>query len=536
MKLGVTETINQLIPSQMDVEPGQIFLGLILDTLSGRTPLYRLENFFEQQDTELLLSKDVSSACFADHNVARVMDKAYEVGSMKIFSEFARKGVKIFGVNTQHVSFDTTSVNVFGDHEYSSEDDNESPFRITYGYSKDHRPDLKQFLISMLCVDRNVPIFGKIEDGNRSDKTINNDILSSVSKHMSKYGLEPGAFIYIADSAMVGEKNLKTIGDKILFISRLPATYNECGRVIKDAVDIDEWNTLGALAITKPTKKRPVTNYKAFESEVTLYDKVYRATVIHSSANDRRRMKRIDRELEKEFKNIESHCKVLAKEEFYCLPDAQNIVNQLQGLKLKYYRVKAEVKELPKYKRGRPKGGIRQIREMRYVVEIGIEENKKAVERFREEAGCFVLINNIPKDGERSYDSYDILKAYKDQHGIEQNFRFLKDPAIVNGIFLKKPERIEVLGLILLLSLLIWRMIEYSMRQYVVKTGCDLPGWERKRTERPTSFMLLTKFYGVMIIKYGNKRILNKPLTKQQKEYLFALGISQDDFINPRRI
>ena len=102
---------------------------------------------------------------------------------------------------------------------------------------------------------------------------------------------------------------------------------------------------------------------------------------------------------------------------------------------------------------------------------------------------------------------------------------------IVNGIFLKKAERIEVLGLVLLLSLLLWRLIEYSMRQYVEKTNNDLPGWEKRRTQRPTSFMLLTKFSGVIIVKIGNHRQLNKPLSTQQKEYLAALGLKEDIFL-----
>jgi len=55
----------------------------------------------------------------------------------------------------------------------------------------------------MLCVDRSVPVFGKTEDGNGSDKTINNEILTGISKRMASHGLEQGAFIYIADSAMV---------------------------------------------------------------------------------------------------------------------------------------------------------------------------------------------------------------------------------------------------------------------------------------------------------------------------------------------
>jgi hypothetical protein len=47
------------------------------------------------------------------------------------------------------------------------------PFRITHGYSKDKGPDLKQFVLSMLCVDRAVPMRGKLEDGNALDKMLN---------------------------------------------------------------------------------------------------------------------------------------------------------------------------------------------------------------------------------------------------------------------------------------------------------------------------------------------------------------------------
>jgi len=67
-----------------------------------------------------------------------------------------------------------------------------------------------------------------------------------------------------------------------------------------------------------------------------------------------------------------------------------------------------------------------------------------------------------------------LLEAYKGQSGVENNFRFLKDPLIVNDLFLKKPERIEALGLIFLLSLLVWNLMERSMRKHVEKTGKQL--------------------------------------------------------------
>jgi hypothetical protein len=39
-KIGVVEVINQLVPTEMGIDPGTIVLGMILDTLSGRSPLY----------------------------------------------------------------------------------------------------------------------------------------------------------------------------------------------------------------------------------------------------------------------------------------------------------------------------------------------------------------------------------------------------------------------------------------------------------------------------------------------------------------
>ena len=534
VKMGLVDIINQLIPSKMDVEPGIIFLGMVMDTLSGRTPFYRLDEFFQDQDTELLLGKRISSDSFCDYNVGRVLDKAYEIGSIKIFTAIAKNAVDIFDVNTRHVSFDTTSVSVFGDYDLYS-DENQSPsLTITYGHSKNHRPDLKQFLVSMLCVDRNVPIFGKTEDGNGSDKTINNEILSSISKRMAVHGLEPEAFIYIADSAMVTKKNLLTIGDSTLFISRLPASYNECLRVIKEAIGKDQWQDLGVLSATKPTDKRPAAYYKAYESEVNIHNKKYRAVVIHSSAHDKRRQKRIERELNAELKSLNHQCKQAVQKDFYCLADALAAKEELGKTKAKYYIVNPEVEERPKYKSGRPKGGVRKIKEMLYGLSVTVVKDDQAVSELREEAGCFVMITNVPQKGEDSYDSKAILKAYKDQYGIEQNFGFLKDPVIVNSIFLKKPERIEVLGLVLLLSLLVWRLIEREMRQYIEREKRDLPGWKKRRTTRPTTFMLTTKFQGVMIIKVGNIRKLNKPLTEQQGEYLLALNVNPDVFVNPR--
>jgi len=75
-------------------------------------------------------------------------------------------------------------------------------------------------------VDRAVPIWGKPEDGNASDKTLNTTLLSEIAQLLAHHGVAPGAYIYIADAALVTEDNLAALGDT-LFITRLPATYSE---------------------------------------------------------------------------------------------------------------------------------------------------------------------------------------------------------------------------------------------------------------------------------------------------------------------
>ena len=71
-KIGLVEVINQLVSTEMAIDPGTIVLGMILDTLSGRSPLYRLEEFLTHHDTTLLLGKAVAPSACDDDTVGRV--------------------------------------------------------------------------------------------------------------------------------------------------------------------------------------------------------------------------------------------------------------------------------------------------------------------------------------------------------------------------------------------------------------------------------------------------------------------------------
>jgi transposase len=531
-KIKLVETLDTLVDSQMELAPGVTVMAMVLDTLSGRTPLYRLEEFFQEKDTELILGQDVSPALFCDYNLGRVLDKIYETGTQKIFSQIAHNAIGVFDVDPRRLHFDTTSISVFGDYDFI-----DPPLKITYGHSKDKRPDLKQFLISMLCVDRNIPIIGTTEDGNASDKTLNNELLGGISKHMARHGLSPGAFVYVADSAFVTPGNLQKAQDNhVKFVTRLPATYKECGRAMAEAVAADNWIDFGKLNQTPATLKRPAAYYRGYETLVELYGQPYRAIVVHSSAHDKRRHKRIDRLLVQKRKELEENCKKINSGPFYCRADAQVAADKIiKAACGSYHCVQYEINKIAKYPRGRPtKQKPRTPLGYEYLLDIKIDADSNALSALRLEAGCFVLICNLSSDRQRSqWTAAALLELYKNQSGIEQNFGFLKDPVIVNSIFLKKPTRIEVLGLILLIALLIWRLMERCMRHHLDKTGTEITGWKKRPTKRPTSFMMTTKFLSILVAKSGSQRQLVKPLKSVQLEFLQALNVNPEVFIKP---
>src|ERR687886_171860 len=140
----------------------------------------------------------------------------------------------------------------------------------------------------------------------------------------------PGAYIYVADAALVTEDNLAALGDT-LFIPRLPATYNECGRLIAEAVAHNTWEDVGVLAHTKPSKQRPVTSYKAYEGEVTLYGAAYRAVVVHSSAQDKRRQQRLARDLQASSSTMQATVRPAEQQEYFCRADAEAAAARLRA-------------------------------------------------------------------------------------------------------------------------------------------------------------------------------------------------------------
>ena len=135
------------------------------------------------------------------------------------------------------------------------------------------RPDLKQCVLSSLCVDRASPMWGKFEDGNASDKTLNTPLLPEIAHNLARHGVLSGAYLYIADAAVVSEDNLAAL-QRILFITHLPATYCTSSRPVVQA-------PLPGIAGLQPASRSHAGAWRSQENAQAL---LWRFTMLRADA------------------------------------------------------------------------------------------------------------------------------------------------------------------------------------------------------------------------------------------------------------
>ena len=530
-RLGLIDIINDSIPCNTDIDIGTLVTGMICDALSGRSPLYKVEEFIASQDTELLFGTTVNPHSFNDDALGRALDRIHAKGTLQLFTEVSLKAATVFNVDTRHCSFDTTSVNIWGDYD-NSLPGKKAP-HITYGYSKDKRGDLKQFMVGMLCAEGNIPISGKMQDGNSSDEKLNNEELQRISRLLKPLEQHIGDFIYVADCKLVTAENLKQLGD-MYFISRFPATYKEHDRIIAQAIEAGQWEEHGVLAETpSPSKKCQRATYKAQESQVNIEGKDYRAIVIQTDHLDKRRTHSIERKRLKEKSLREKTIKAAEKKTYHCPLDAAKALESLISKgKAAFWNLTGSVEETSIHAPGRaPANGQRKVIGTRYHHRLQLEENTDYHQQKLTRAGCFVMITNTAID---KMSPREVLKTYKQQYGVEKNFSFLKEPLIANDTFLKNPSRIDALVFILLLSLMIWNLMQRELRNSGQVRAGELQDLNKRPTERPTSYLMMSQLSGASIIKYANQRFLPRNgLRPQGLNYLKALGFDETIYTTP---
>jgi transposase len=146
------------------VSAGQVVKAMIINCMGFVTaPLYLFSEFFRGKATEHLIGEGIKAEYLNDSRLGRVLEQLYEYGVSLLFIKIALVMVERFGIKVSSGHIDGTSISVEGKYIQSEEKQKESsaekeeedepvPIRINHGYSRDHRPDLKQFTLSLLVL------------------------------------------------------------------------------------------------------------------------------------------------------------------------------------------------------------------------------------------------------------------------------------------------------------------------------------------------------------------------------------------------
>lgn len=518
--IGIVEIINELIGVEKDekVNAGQVVKAMIINGLGFVSkPLYMFPEYFETIACEHLIGTGVKPEYLNDDKLGRVMDKLFIKGLDTIFFIIAVKAAQKFGVSLSTSHLDSSSMHVHGQYNASlpevifesqkignnqelEEIAVKSPkeITITYGYSRDHRPDLKQFIIEMICSgDGDIPIFLKLASGNQADSSCFGQIAVEYHKQ-----LEVNSLI-VADSALYTESNLKMMSD-LQWLCRVPLSIKVAKSLISTIPEsefID--STIPGYKLVSKTE-----NYAGIEQ---------RWLVVQSQERRESDLRKLTQKITKAESKAVLDLKKLSQERFACEADAIKALSKL-STQFKYHQIN-ESKVTPAKSNKKD-----SLNEISYQISATVCQDESKINTELLSAGRFIIATNVLDSQELSDDS--MLREYKAQQSCERGFGFLKDPLFfADSIFLKSPERIESMGMIMGLCLLVYTLAQRQIRNALKESKSTIKNQLGKATNSPTLRWIFQCFHCIHLITLNQE----EHISNWNKDRDFILRLLPDD-------
>ncbi|QEI43553.1 transposase from family IS1634 (plasmid) [Dolichospermum sp. UHCC 0315A] len=518
--IGIVEIINELIGVEKDekVNAGQVVKAMIINGLGFVSkPLYMFPKYFETIACEHLIGAGVKPEYLNDDKLGRVMDKLFIKGLDTIFFIIALKAAQKFGVSLLTSHLDSSSMHVHGQYNTSlpfvifesqkvgnnqelEELAVKSPkeITITYGYSRDHRPDLKQFIIEMICSgDGDIPIFLKLASGNQADSSCFGKIAVEYHKQ-----LEVNSLI-VADCALYTESNLKMMSD-LQWLCRVPLSIKAAKTLISTLAESE------FIDSTIPGYKlaSKIQNYAGIEQ---------RWLVVQSQERKESDLHKLTQKITKAESKAVQDLKKLSQERFACVADAIKALSKLSK-QFKYHQIHESTVTQVKSNKKDTSG------EISYQISATVSQDESKINTELLSAGRFIIATNVLDSQELSNDS--MLREYKAQQSCERGFGFLKDPLFfADSIFLKSPERIESLGMIMGLCLLVYTLAQRHIRNALLESKSTIKNQLGKATNRPTLRWIFQCFQCIHLVTLNQE----KHISNWNKDRDFILSLLPDD-------
>lgn len=516
--LGIAEKINKRIGKTDDrrvVSTGKAIVAMILNGLGfTNRRLYLTHQFFETKPVEILLNDEIKASDITDYTLGHALDEIWAYGSSKMFGEIAFEVAienDLLG-NLNHL--DTTSISVHGEYDGKNSEEEPAVIEITHGHSKDHRPDLKQAVLSLVVNGPSaIPLFMEPLDGNNSDKNSFHETIKKVTEFKKQINLEKN-FKWIADSALYAEDKLLKQND-YLWLTRVPETLKEAKALVMKTDEEINWQEL--------EKGYKVATFKSTYGGIE-----QRWLLVYSEQAYQREQKTLDKKLKDKYSELKTTLWHLGNEVFDCEKDAESALKKIEK-ENKLHVIKSQIIPIMKYpKRGKPKSGEEKVI-AGFKVESSFERNEAELNKLLNRKGRFILATNDLAT--EKFSNQDMLNEYKEQQNVEGGFRFIKDPwFMLDSIFLKSPKRIEALMMVMTLCLMVYNIAQFKLRQTLKVENETLPNQLDKKVQNPTIRWIFQIMEGINIIQFYHHNMV-KPirevitnLNALRKKIIFLFG------------
>lgn len=521
-ELGLVELTDEIIEGHCleHISAGQVVKAMILNALGFLSaPLYLFSEFFESKAVSHLLGEGVEAHHLNDDRLGRVLDELYEVGTTAFFLKVALQAVKRFEIDIEQRHLDATSLSVEGEYQVSAEvasdltPDSEAksekpeeptPIRLCRGYSRDHRPDLKQFLMTLVCAaDGGVPLWLKVSSGNEQDSQQFAEIVKEFGEQWSSEG------VFVMDAAFYSEPNLQRVGS-MGWLSRVPLTL----KAAQDLVHSDV-TTLSEVPCE-------LKDYRLWEVEAT-YAGVRQRWILVESQTRKADASLWQPELEKLERRLNRQLKQLTQQVFACKPDALDALMQYQD-RLEVHQLTQVSVETVRAKRapGRPAKSSEPSPVQGYRLQATLERTATAEDTVSRQRSRFILATN--QWDKSVWPPQKLLSEYKGQQTVERGFRFLKDPLFfASSVFVKKPQRVEALALVMALTLMVYTLTERKLRKALEAQNQTVLNQRKQPTVKPTFRWIMQKFQGIHWVNLDGQWLISN-LNDERRLIIHLLG------------
>ena len=538
-RLGLDDLLEQHVPEKALGRPPKISHAhalslMVVNVLTSREPLYGVPEWVGKHVPEhFRLSSTQQASLMNDDRIGRALDRLYEADPASLMTSVVLKTVKEFGIDMSRIHNDTTTVTLSGAYEgQKDKEELKRPPMITFGYNKDHRPDLKQLVLSLtISADGAVPVHFKTYDGNTTDDKTYIETWDSVREIAGT-----SEFLFVADSKLCTRENMGHItANGGTFVTVLPRSRQE-DEVFRKRCQESRiaWEEV-RRNVNPRGKSKPDLVYEAHEPDELTSDG-YRIIWFRSSVkralDEKRRAKRISR-TRMRIENLEERTGAHRFRTLEMAQKAADKVLQEEGAQPWLRVVPREITadEFKQEKPGRP-GKDTTYRKVKIpVILFEIEELGDAIIADALCDGLFAMVTNEEKD---VMGPTAILDAYKYQPFLEKRNEQLKTVLSVAPIYLKKPERVAGLLFVYFLAVLVFALIEREARMAMKERDIEsIPLYpERRACKAPTSDGILSAFLGLRRSQLMDEsgaivRTFHDPLPEVASQLLELLGVSR---------